>query len=226
MSSPTFTPTTEEELEAYKRSLKKSFQLSCEEEGDELGCHRLAEFVQGMEKNFKDALNLYMVNCNEKKYGPSCLGAGMIHYQGAGVEQDVDEGIRLFAHACDLGCADGCNNAGMAHKVKRADGKDRDLKAAERYFKMGCDADDARSCFNLSTIYLTGGSDTDGEGKGEMTMLRNMAKAFEYSTKACELGSKYACVNAARMLTTGDVPKDDIKAEEYKQKARALHSRI
>lgn len=54
--------------------------------------------------------------------------------------------------------------------------------------------------------------------------MRDMAKAFEYAARSCELGHKYGCINAARQLQTGDgVPEDADRAEHFKKRAKELH---
>ncbi|KNC87019.1 hypothetical protein SARC_00829 [Sphaeroforma arctica JP610] len=110
----------------------------------------------------------------------------------------------------------------MAYKSKGEDKKPRDLRKAEKFFTKGCDAGDGRSCFNLSTLYLTGGLE---DSKGN-EIIQDMGKAFELSAKACDLGSKYGCVNAARMVMTTAVEGGDALAEEFQEKANVLHKKV
>lgn len=51
----------------------------------------------------------------------------------------------------------------------------------------------------------------------------DMAKAFEYSEKACHMGSVPACYNLSRMYERGDgTEKDAKKAELYGKRAEAI----
>lgn len=61
---------------------------------------------------------------------------------------------------------------------------------AHELFKTGCDLKSAMSCFYLSGMYISGVGDL---------LPKDMAKAFEYSNMACELGNVYACANLSQM---------------------------
>jgi len=101
------------------------------------------------------------------------------------------------------------------------------------------------SCFYISGMFISG---------VEAVVSKNMAKAFEYSHKACHLGNVYACANLSQMyrkvrvinsiylyfsvidsvaniefqiILQGDgVTKDERKADEYKKMATDMQDQL
>ena len=81
----------------------------------------------------------------------------------------------------------------------------------------GCeDGQFSNACFNLSLFHLQG----DGGRRAP-----DKPRALYYAVKACSLGHVWGCVNASRMLKTGDgVPADPARAEELRKIATDLHN--
>ena len=53
---------------------------------------------------------------------------------------------------------------------------------------------------------------------GDFKLVKDMAKAFTFAYKACELKNMYACANLSQMYARGEgVEKNDEKAAKYKK---------
>ena len=78
----------------------------------------------------------------------------------------------------------------------------------------GCQGKDTECCHQLSSTFLL----------GRNNCTKDMAKAFNYAMKGCELGHLTSCVNVSQMYRRGDgVKKDEGLANEYKERAKKLH---
>lgn len=61
----------------------------------------------------------------------------------------------------------------------------------------------------------------------ELIVEKDMAKAFTFTYKACELKNMYACANLSQMYARGEgTEKNPEKAEIYKKKAIALQDEM
>ncbi|KJE91932.1 hypothetical protein CAOG_02984 [Capsaspora owczarzaki ATCC 30864] len=201
------------------------------------GCHELAEFIYGVHRNPKAAAELYEANCLTRHNAKSCFRSGVLAFDGEGVARDSVRALARFRRACELGSAEGCNNAAMM--FQRGVGCPADLDVAERLFLKACDQLlYTNACYNLSSFYLLGGVVPPAPPKlkpGETPPatrpplppankeLQNLPKALEYSLRGCEYGHPYACINASRMYLTGDgIPKDEVKGTYYRRQAEEL----
>ena len=84
-----------------------------------------------------------------------------------------------------------------------------------RLLKKGCDElKVAEACHNYSGVFIKG-------IRG--AIQKNMAEAFTYAKKGCELGNMGACFNVARMYQFGEgTEKDPQKAAAYGEVAARL----
>lgn len=95
----------------------------------------------------------------------------------------------------------------------------------------------ATACFYLSGLHIAGiHSDPEKEVSVELSAKRDpkefvvpkdMVKAFNYATKACELRNMYACANLSQMYARGDgTEKNEEKANKYKKLANELQDEV
>eukprot|EP01147_Barroeca_monosierra_P010014 gene10014-2188_t len=204
-----------EEQKSYFDDLRKQHEWECETFKKPQDCHMLAEFYQTVDNNFEGAVKWYRRLCDSNNYSRSCTFMATCLLTGRGVEKNPAEALRYFKKACDLGSIEGCHNAGMllrSTRYKEA-GVLPNGNEALSYFQKACDQDFRNGCFMLSVVYL----------RGEAGAPRDMPKALQLAKKACDLQHTWGCINAARMLETGDgVLKDLVESEKYKKKAREL----
>lgn len=113
------------------------------------------------------------------------------------------------------------------------------------YLTKSCDMNNGNACFYLSGMHISGAegpiaakesiasqpliSSSETSRKkpekksNELIVEKNMAKAFTFTYKACELKNMYACANLSQMYARGEgTEKNPEKAEIYKKKAIAL----
>ena len=96
----------------------------------------------------------------------------------------------------------------------------------------------ATACFYISGMHISGvlkkekaGNKLSTEGTStdpnDYIVLKDMKKAFEFASKACELGNMYACANLSQMYQKGDgIEKNEKKAEQLKKKALAMQEEL
>lgn len=61
----------------------------------------------------------------------------------------------------------------------------------------------------------------------DYVLARNMARAFQYAMKGCDLGNMYSCANVSQMYAKGEgVEKNDEKAEAYKKMALEMQDQV
>lgn len=95
----------------------------------------------------------------------------------------------------------------------------------------------ATACFYLSGLHIAGiHSDPEKEISVELSAKRDakefilpkdMIKAFNYATKACDLRNMYACANLSQMYTRGDgTEKNEEKAAKYKKLAMEMQDEV
>nr|XP_034978368.1 cytochrome c oxidase assembly factor 7 isoform X1 [Zootoca vivipara] len=183
------------------------------------GCHRLAEYLEGVKNNFEGAAKVLKENCEKNLHSESCYKLGAYYVTGkGGLPADLKTAYNCFLKSCEKGgkkSIDACHNTGLlAHDGRGNDDEKPNALLARDYYSKACDGSFAPSCFNLSAIYL----------QGAPGIPKDMNQALEYSLKACNLGHIWACANASRMYKLGDgVEKNDAKAETLKNRAKELH---
>jgi hypothetical protein len=63
----------ESEVKTYLQNLETEYTFKCIGDKNPEGCHRLANFYELIRGKYKEATGLYKKNCDDFKYGPSCL---------------------------------------------------------------------------------------------------------------------------------------------------------
>ncbi|XP_073419795.1 cytochrome c oxidase assembly factor 7 [Dendrobates tinctorius] len=210
----------EEEVKEFLDNLGTEYYYQCHREEDADGCHRLAEYLENIKKNFEATAKVLTFNCEQNGHSESCYKLGAYHIMGkGGVPIDLKTAYNCFLKSCDKGgkkSADSCHNVGLLAQDGRVNDEKPDLHVARDYYTKACDGKFAPSCFNLSTMYL----------EGSPGFTKDMKRALHFSEKACELGHIWACANASRMYKLGDgVNRDDAKAEKLKNRAKDLHQK-
>ncbi|XP_062412181.1 cytochrome c oxidase assembly factor 7 isoform X1 [Sardina pilchardus] len=208
----------EEEVKQYLDNLGIEFSYQCYREKDPEGCQRLADYMEGVKKNFDSTAQILKHNCETNGHGESCYKLGAYYVAGkGGLPLCLKTAYSCFLRSCKAGgkkSVDACHNVGLLAHDGRSMEEGPDAGVAREYYEKACTGGFAPSCFNLSTLYIQGAPGFE----------KNMPLALQYSMRACELGHVWGCSNASRMYKLGDgAPKDDQKAEDLKNRARDLH---
>ncbi|XP_032884521.1 cytochrome c oxidase assembly factor 7 [Amblyraja radiata] len=208
----------EAEVKEFLDNLGIEYSYQCRKEKDPEGCQRLADYLEGIKKNYEAAAEILKHNCEKNHHGESCYKLGTYYVTGkGGLQQNMKTAYECFVKSCEKGgkkSIDACHNAALlAHDGQVFDNKPNSIKARD-YYTRSCNGNFVASCFNLSTLYM----------QGAPGVTKDMAQAMKYSLKACELGHIWACANTSRMYKLGEgVSKDDEKAELFKNRAKDLH---
>lgn len=208
----------EKEVKQFLDNLGVEYSYQCYREKDPEGCQRLADYLEGVKKNYEATAQVLKQNCEVNGHGESCYKLGAYYVTGkGGVTECLKSAYSCFIKACNTKgkkSVDACHNVGLlAHDGRALEGGP-DPVAAHQYYTKACDGGFAPSCFNLSALYIQGSAAVD----------KNMPLALKYALRACELGHVWGCSNASRMFKLGDgTDKDDQKAEELRNRAKELH---
>nr|XP_054756847.1 cytochrome c oxidase assembly factor 7B-like [Lytechinus pictus] len=210
----------EDEVKDYIKNVGTEYSFQCYKEKTPDGCFRLGDFFSAVKKDFSQAAKAYQMSCDDFNHPRGCSKTGAYYLHGKGFEKDREKALHYFIKGCNLGNQDACFGAGsvlMSSKNGTStpdstlkQDRDKGLKLLE----TACKKDHQASCFNLSAVYI----------KGLSGVEKDMKRAIEYSTRSCELGHMYGCVNASRMYKLGDgIPKDEALAIKFKERAKTLH---
>ncbi|XP_075472477.1 cytochrome c oxidase assembly factor 7 [Ascaphus truei] len=208
----------EEEVKEYLDNLGTEYSYQCYREKLPDGCHRLAEYFEGIKKNFEAAAQVLKTNCDVNEHSESCYKLGAYYVTGkGGLAVDLRAAYNCFLKSCNKGgkkSIDSCHNVGLLAHDGRMNEEKPDATVAIDYYTKACEGKFAASCFNLSALYI----------QGSPGVSKDMSLALHYSEKACDLGHMWGCANASRMYKLGDgVSKSDAKAEALKNRAKDLH---
>ncbi len=172
-----------------------------------------------------------------------CTQLGDMYANGRGVTKDLGRAARAYERACNGGAADVCATLGEIVEQTDAEGGP---PQAEKLFTRACDIGSSRGCWRLGLVAAgreekekavalyekscVGGwapgchelasSYEQGEG-----VLKDVAKALELYTEACDGESVESCVSAGTLYLGGDpaVAKDLLAATRLYGKALALY---
>ncbi|XP_063794961.1 cytochrome c oxidase assembly factor 7 [Pseudophryne corroboree] len=208
----------EEEVKEYLDNLGVEYSYQCHRERQPDGCHRLAEYLENIKKDFKATAQVLKVNCEENAHSESCYKLGAYYVAGkGGVPVDLKAAYNCFLKSCNTDgkkSVESCHNVGLLLHDGRMNDERPDPVTARDYYNKACEGKFAASCFNLSTMYL----------EGSPALPQDMSLALHFSKRACDLGHMWGCANASRMYKLGDgVGKDDAQAETLKRRAQELH---
>uniref|UniRef100_A0A1A7XZH4 Cytochrome c oxidase assembly factor 7 n=1 Tax=Iconisemion striatum TaxID=60296 RepID=A0A1A7XZH4_9TELE len=209
----------ENEVKQFLDNLGVEYSFQCYKEKDPEGCQRLAEYLEGVKKDYESTAQVLKHNCETNGHAESCYKLGAYHVTGkGGVTECLKTACSYFLRSCNAAgkkSADACHNVGLLFHDGRAIDGGPDPTAARQYYEKACAGGFAPSCFNLSAMFI------EGNSKG---LSPDMTQALKYANRACELGHVWGCANASRMYKLGDgTEKDEKKAEELKNRARELH---
>ncbi|XP_010767207.1 cytochrome c oxidase assembly factor 7 [Notothenia coriiceps] len=209
----------ENEVKEFLDHLGMEYSFQCYKEKDPEGCQRLADYMEGVKKNYESAAQVFKLNCETNGHAESCYNLGAYHVTGkGGVTKCLKSAYSCFLRSCNSNgkkSIDACHNVGLLAHDGRVGEEGPDLTVARQYYEKACTGGYAPSCFNLSTMFIQGNT------KGLPT---DMKQALNYANRACELGHVWACANASRMYKLGHgTEKDGKKAEELKNRAKELH---
>ncbi|XP_068174821.1 cytochrome c oxidase assembly factor 7 [Antennarius striatus] len=208
----------ENEVKEFLDNLGIEYSYQCHKENDPEGCLRLAEYLEGVKKNFDSAARVLQHNCETNGHGDSCFKLGTYHITGkGGVPECLKTAYSCFMRSCTSGgkkSMNACHSVGlMVHDGRVTEGAP-DPVGARQYYEKACADGFAPSCFNLSALFIEGSS---------KELPKDMTQALKYANRACELGHVWGCVNASRMYKVGDgTEKDEKKAAELKNRAMQL----
>ena len=136
-----------------------------------------------------------------------CANLGFMYANGAGVEQDDVEAVRLYRQACEGGDMLGCSNLGVMYE--RGTGVDQDYAQAVRLYRQACEGGVMRGCAYLGVMYA--------EGRG---VERDDAEAVRLYRQACEGGEMTGCGNLGIQYEYGrGVDQDIDEAQRLYKKA-------
>ncbi|KAK7501403.1 hypothetical protein BaRGS_00007207 [Batillaria attramentaria] len=206
----------EEQAKEYLKNVGIEYRFQCYQEKNPEGCHRLADFLESVKKEFEKAATVYKTNCDDSQYGHSCFKYGNYRINGRGSEKDPDVALDYYLKGCDSGYLPACHNAGLV-LISDKIGSVTDASRAVQLLTNACEQKHVASCYQLSGWFI----------KGTKSIPKDMTKAFEYSKKACDLGNCYGCANLSQMYKKGDgVAKDEKLAEKYRLQAKELHDEM
>ncbi|KAF7271022.1 hypothetical protein GWI33_016053 [Rhynchophorus ferrugineus] len=219
---------SESEVKEYIKNLGIEYRFGCYSEKKPEVCHLLADFLEAIKKDFEKAAKVYKNNCDEYKYGKSCLKYGGYNLTGKGLHKaDYKAAYDYFEKGCNLEEPYACFNQGLL-LVTRNDqlGIKQDLLKGTKLLEKACKAQNASACYYLSGLYISGAKNGYKIGDSSVKdhdIPRNMQKAFQYALEGCNLDNMYSCANLSQMYAKGEgVEKNEELAKKYKNKALDL----
>lgn len=79
-----------------------------------LVCHLLADFLEAIKKDYEKAGKVYRTNCDDYKYGKSCLKYATYNFLGKGSKKsDFKLAYDYFEKGCNLDEPDSCLHQGL-----------------------------------------------------------------------------------------------------------------
>ncbi|KAI1892041.1 hypothetical protein AGOR_G00149900 [Albula goreensis] len=126
----------EEEVKQFLDNIGIEFSYQCHKQKDPEGCQRLADYLEGVKRNYEATAQVLTHNCEVNGHGESCYKLGAYHVSGkGGVPECLKKAYSCFTRSCKAG--------------------------AREYYEKACAAGFAPSCFNLSTMYIQGSPGLD-----------------------------------------------------------------
>ncbi|XP_061414167.1 cytochrome c oxidase assembly factor 7-like [Lethenteron reissneri] len=240
--------TNEVEVREFLSGIRTEYSYQCLREREPEGCHRLAEFLHSVERDFPAAAKLLQLNCEKNGFTKSCAKLGTYHALGrGGVVVDLARAVELFSRSC-LGAvtpdpASPASGAASPGSVAASPGSVAASPASTTFTPS------PEGCNNLGEMARQGRGFPGGQARPEVArrafelacagevassclqlsvMLmqaesRDMPRALVYAERACHLGHPWGCINAGRMLHLGDgVKPDPERARELRERATLL----
>lgn len=154
---------------------------------------------------------MHKFNCDENNYAPSCQAYAEQCLTGR--EQDLPLALQYLEKGCYLSDSGSCLLAG---KVLHTNKKKLSDPEGLKYFVRSCQLNNSSGCFYASLTLLS------NSGSG-----RELADAFDFSRRGCDLDSMHACRNLSRMYSRGlGTTQDLAKAAFCLEKANNLEAKF
>lgn len=182
----------EDEIKEYIENLGIEYRFSCYHEKNRDGCHLLGDYLEAIKKDFCKAAIVYKSNCDDYNLGKSCFKYAEYRHVGKGCKMDKEIAYDYFVKGCQYDHRDSCFLAGVM--LTASGNRQKDYLQGLKFLEKGCNDNSANSCYFASGLFI----------KGNEQIPRNMTTAFEYSTKACNLGHPQACANLSQMYLKGE----------------------
>lgn len=210
---------SEKDVKEYVDNLGIEYRFGCYSEKKPESCHLLADYFEGIKKDFERAAIVYKSTCDDYGLAESCHKYASYAFTGKGCKQDVETALQYFSRGCEAGGMQSCLNAGLMHlSGATSNGQTKDVPRAMELIEKSCAGDNPTGCYYLSGLYISG-----VKGHHE----KDMKTAFRHALKACELGNMYACSNVSQMYRKGDgVEKDEKLGAEFKQRAVEMQEQV
>ncbi|XP_066903853.1 cytochrome c oxidase assembly factor 7 homolog isoform X2 [Halyomorpha halys] len=212
----TYNLKNEEEVKEYIKNLGTEYRFGCFSEKKPEVCHLLGDYLEAINQDFDKAGKIYKVNCDNSNFGRSCFKIGNYFLAGKGGLQKSDsKAIEYYEKGCELNDFDSCFRGGVISFLSsKSKSPIRTLKQSVDLLTKGCEGKNKDACFHLSSLHLVGAT------SGTEEICEDMAKAFHYAVKACELGNIPACANVSTMYRKGEgVEQNSGESEKYKKLA-------
>lgn len=202
-------------------------------------CHLLGDYLESIKKDFEKASKVYRSNCDDYGHAKSCLKFGHYSFLGKGKASanekgDPKQAYKYYERGCELKDGDCCLHSGLIMVSKTMTSSiERDVIKGFESLTKSCKMDNATACFYLSGMYISGVLKKENANKkltadpSEFLVQKDMKKAFDFATKACDLNNMYACANLSQMYSRGDgTEKDENKADQLKKKALQMQDEL
>lgn len=222
---------SESEVKDYITNLGIEYRFGCYSEKKPEVCHLLADFLEAIKKDYEKAAKVYRHNCDEYKFGKSCLKYGGYSLIGKGNQKlDYPTAYSYFEKGCKLNETNSCFNQALLLVTKNDSfGIKQDVVKGMQLLEKACNAQNAMACYYLSGLHIAGAKNGKKIGekgeKNDYDVPRNMEQAFHYALEGCKLGNMYSCANLSQMYAKGDGVEKNVKlAEKYKARALELQN--
>ncbi|KAL1501545.1 hypothetical protein ABEB36_006847 [Hypothenemus hampei] len=224
---------SESDVKEYINNLGIEYRFGCYSEKKAEVCHLLADFLEAIKKDFEKAAKVYKNNCDEYKYGKSCLKYGSYCLTGRGLKKsDYPLAYNYFEKGCNLNEPSACFNQAVLLVTKNDSfGVSQDVLKGASLLEKACESQNGMACYYLSSLYIAGAKNGYKIGekaqKDKYDIPKNMEKAFKYALDGCNLGVMYSCANLSQMYLKGQgVQKNEELAEKYKKLALEMQDEV
>ncbi|KAK5638472.1 hypothetical protein RI129_012767 [Pyrocoelia pectoralis] len=226
----------EAEVKKFITNLGIEYRFGCYSEKNSEVCHLLGDYLEAIDNDYKKASKVYKTNCDEYKYPKSCYKYATYALLGKGYKQNYKDAYRYFEKGCNLDHPESCLHQGLL-KVTKNDSSDIpvDVLKGMQLLEKACTASNGNACYYLSGMYISGVRKPDIRIKhyekvdddSSYEVKKNMAKAFGYAERGCDLGHIYSCSNLSQMYSRGDgVKKNGELAEKYRKIALEMQAEL
>jgi len=178
---------------SMENAIEAEFKVDCDKGKIEI-CHKLAkayyygDYLNDIAKDREKSVK-YLTKACDENYSESCTSLGLLYKSGLSVKKDYKKALKLFKKAYSLDKeAEACFQLGrIYYKGSSKDGITRDRKKSLKYYRLGCDKNNGKSCNNLGILYRD----------GKYGVTKNYNRALELFEKACDSddGAEKGCEN-------------------------------